>query len=101
MWRFDPKEDPTDNNFRQAGELFRSMSAGEKSRLIANTMRSIGSVDRRIQYRHAAHCILADEEYGRMFVDAAGLRWSKALAYSKLSNDELIEATHLDCCSHG
>lgn len=101
MWRFDPKEDPTDNNFRQAGELFRSMSAGEKSRLIANTMRSIGSVDCRIQYRHAAHCILADEEYGRMFVAAAGLKWSKALAYSKLSNDELIEATHLDCCSHG
>lgn len=99
LWRFDPKDDPTDDCFRQAGELWRSFDEGEKNRLIGNTVRRIGSVDQRVQYRHAAHCILADEEYGRRFVMAAGLDWCKAKELSQLSNDELIAATHLDCCS--
>ena len=95
MWRYDPKDDPTDDNFKQGGELFRLMNETQKEALIDNTARNIAGVDERIQYRHAAHCILADEDYGRRFVKAANLDWDKAVAYSKMTNAELLAATVL------
>ncbi|MCK9479959.1 MAG: catalase, partial [Firmicutes bacterium] len=46
-----------------------------------------------IKYRHAAHCYLADSEYGERFAAAAGLDISKVKELVKLSNNDLIQAT--------
>ncbi|MEG1641431.1 MAG: catalase-related domain-containing protein, partial [Ruthenibacterium sp.] len=95
-WHYDPKNDPTDDNFKQGGELYRLMNETQKAALIDNTARNIESVDEKIKYRHAAHCLLADKEYGERFVAAAGLDLKRATEYSTLTNAALLEATRLD-----
>ncbi|MEG0769704.1 MAG: catalase [Ruthenibacterium sp.] len=93
MWRFDPKDDPTDDNFRAGGDLFRLMNEEQKCALIDNTARNIESCTDNIKYRHAAHCLCADPDYGARFVKAAGLDPEKANALAKLDNTALIAAT--------
>ncbi|MEG1075086.1 MAG: catalase [Ruthenibacterium sp.] len=95
-WHYDPKNDPTDDNFKQGGELYRLMNETQKAALIDNTARNIESVDEKIKYRHAAHCLLADKEYGERFVAAAGLDLKRATEYSTFTNAALLEATRLD-----
>ena len=60
---------------------------------IENTAPDMAPVTENIKYRHAAHCYLADPEYGQRFAKAAGLSLDKVTELSKLSNDELINAT--------
>lgn len=93
LWRYDPKDDPTDDNFRCAGELFRLMNEQQKFELIDNTARNIAPCTENIKYRHAAHCLCADPDYGARFVKAAGLDLCKAQELSKLSHKDLIAAT--------
>ncbi len=93
MWRYDPKDDPTDDNFRAGGDLYRLMPEEQKQLLIGNTARAIAPVTENIKYRHAAHCWLADEDYGRRIAEALGLSPDKARELSRLSNSELIAAT--------
>jgi catalase len=93
MWRFDPKDDPTDDNFRAGGDLWRVLAEDKKQILISNTAGDIAPCTENIKYRHAAHCQLADPEYGRRFSDAAGLDYGKVLELSKLGNEGLIKAT--------
>ena len=93
MWRYDPKDDPTDDNFRAAGKLWRLMTEDKKQILIDNTAGDIAPVTENIKYRHAVHCYLADHEYGERFVKAAGLNMDKVIELSKLNNDELNRAT--------
>ncbi|MEG2451210.1 MAG: catalase, partial [Clostridia bacterium] len=62
MYNYDPKNDPTDDNFRQGGELFRLMTEEKRALLIENTANNIASVTDNIKYRHAAHCYRADRE---------------------------------------
>jgi catalase len=50
-------------------------------------------VTENIKYRHAAHCYLADTEYGERFTKAAGLDFDKVQELSKLDNDELNKVT--------
>jgi Catalase len=93
MWRYDPKDDPTDDNFRQGGELFRLMSPEQKDILIDNTARNIAPCTVNIKYRHAVHCTLADEDYGRRMTEALGLDAAKVAELAKLDNNGLIKAT--------
>lgn len=93
MYAYDPKDDPTDDCFRQAGELYRLMTEDKRALLIDNTARNIESVTDNIKYRHLAHCYLADQEYGDRLVKALGLDAGKAQELSKLSNADLIKAT--------
>ncbi|WP_310602151.1 catalase [Anaerosporobacter sp.] len=93
LYRFDPANDPTDDNFRAGGELYRSMTEPEKQRLIANTVRSINPVTKNIKYRHAVHCYLGDQDYGQRMSQALNLNFRAVQQLSKLSNDELIQAT--------
>jgi catalase len=41
-WRYDPKDDPTDNCFEQPGKLYRLMSEEKKALLIGNTVTGDG-----------------------------------------------------------
>lgn len=45
--------------------MWRVMTEPQRILLIENTARNIASVTKNIKYRHAVHCALADEEYGR------------------------------------
>ncbi|MBN1775752.1 MAG: catalase [Clostridiales bacterium] len=93
MYRFDPKDDPTDNCFRAGGNLWRVMTEDKRQLLIENTAADMASVTKNIKYRHAAHCYLADPEYGERFSMAAGLSFDKVKELSKLSHSELNQAT--------
>ena len=93
MYRYDPKDDPTDDCFKAGGDLWRILTEDKKQLLIHNTAEDIKSVTTNIKYRHAAHCYLADVEYGRRLSEAAGLDFEKVKALSKLDNSELIKAT--------
>ncbi|MEG1804937.1 MAG: catalase [Clostridia bacterium] len=95
VYFYDPKDDPTDDNFKQGGELYRVMTEDKKQLLISNTAADIAPVDERIKYRHASHCYLADKDYGERITKALGLNLEKVIMYSKMSNKELLEATKL------
>ncbi len=96
MWRYDPKDDPTDDCFRAGGDLWRVLTEDKKALLIANTAADIAPVTKNVQYRHAVHCYKADPEYGERFAAAAGLSMDKVLELSKLDNRGLIAATLSD-----
>lgn len=93
MYRFDPKDDPTDDNFRAGGELYRLMTEDKRKLLIENTAADIAPVTDNVKYRHAVHCYLADAEYGERITAAMGLDFDKVKELSKLDNDGLIQAT--------
>ena len=93
MYRYDPKDDPTDDCFRAGGDLWRVLKEDKKQVLIENTVCDMASVTVNIKYRHAAHCYLADTEYGERFAKAAGLNVDRVIELSKLSHGELVEAT--------
>ncbi|MEG0124477.1 MAG: catalase, partial [Clostridia bacterium] len=93
MYRYDPKDDPTDDCFRAGGDLWRVLTEEQKAVLISNTAGDIAPCTENIKLRHAAHCYLADPEYGTRFVKAAGLDMEKVKALSTLSHQELINAT--------
>ena len=58
MYRYDPKEDPTDDCFRAGGDLWRVLEEDKKEILIQNTAADIAPCTVNIKYRHAAHCYL-------------------------------------------
>ena len=93
MYRFDPKDDPTDDNFRAGGDLYRVLTDNKRQILIANTAADISPVTNNVKYRHAVHCYLADKEYGERMTAAIGLDFTKVIELSKLNNNELIQAT--------
>lgn len=93
MWRYDPKDDPTDDNFRAGGNLWRLMTEDKKQLLISNTAADIHPVTKNIKYRHAVHCYHADIEYGVRMTEALELNLDKVKELSQLDNQGLIEAT--------
>ena len=93
MWRYDPKDDPTDDCFRAGGDLWRVMTEDKRALLIANTAADIASVTENVKYRHAVHCFKADPEYGERFTAAAGLCMDKVRELAKLDHAGLIAAT--------
>ncbi|NLN79829.1 MAG: catalase, partial [Erysipelotrichia bacterium] len=93
MYHHDPKDDPTDDCFRAGGNLWRVLTEDKKQLLIENTVEDMTCVTKNIKYRHAAHCYLADVEYGKRFAKAADLDLEKVISLSKLDNDALNQAT--------
>jgi len=93
MYRYDYKDDPTDDCFKAGGNLYRLMTEEKKELLIQNTAADIAPCTQNIKYRHAVHCYLADKDYGKRFSEAAGLDIAKVIELSKISNDELNKAT--------
>lgn len=92
-YHYDPKHDVTDDCFRAAGDLWRLIPENEKEALIKNTAADTATVTDNIKYRHAAHCYLADKEYGLRFAQAAGLDADEVIRLSTMSHEELARAT--------
>jgi catalase len=69
------------------------MTEDKKQLLIENTARNIGPATDNIKYRHAAHCYLADKDYGARIAEALGLDFDRVKKYSKLTHDKLMEET--------
>ncbi|MDR0671276.1 MAG: catalase [Oscillospiraceae bacterium] len=93
MYRFDPKDDPTDDNFRAGGDLYRVMAEDKRALLIENTARDIAPVTENVKYRHAVHCYLADTEYGARITAALGLSLERVKDLAKLDHKGLVAAT--------
>ncbi|GHU83609.1 catalase [Clostridia bacterium] len=93
MMAYEPKDDATDDCFYQAGDLYRLMTPAQREVLIDNTARNIGGVTKNVQLRHAAHCTLADAEYGAKLAAALGLDAAEVLRLSKLTHAQRMEAT--------
>ena len=93
MWNYDPKDDPTNDDFRAGGDLWRVLTEDKKELLIHNTAADIAPVTENIKYRHAVYCYLADPEYGERASAAMGLDLAKVIELSKLCNDDLNRAT--------
>ncbi len=63
----------TDDDFFQAGELYRVMSEEEKARLIDNIVDSMKPVKPEIQHRQIAHFYKADPDYGSRVAQGLGI----------------------------
>ncbi len=93
MWRYDPKDDPSDDCFRAGGNLWRVMTEDKRALLITNTAADIAPVTDNVKYRHAVHCQKADPEYGRRMTEALGLNYDKVIELAKLDHAGLETAT--------
>jgi catalase len=69
--RYDHREGNDDYN--QAGDLYRLMTADQRSRLIQNIAGSMKGVPERIIRLQVSHFTKADPEYGQRVADAVGL----------------------------
>ena len=93
MYRYDPKDDPTDDCFRAGGDLWRVMTEDKKQILISNTAGNIAPCTENIKYRHAVHCTWADPEYGRRMTEALGLCPDRVAELAQGTHAELIART--------
>ena len=89
---YDPKDLPEDC-FKQGGDLWRLIPEDEKAVLIKNTAADMTGVTDNVRYRHAAHCYLADPNYGERMSKALMLDLNKVKELSKLDHAGLKEAT--------
>ncbi|MDR1067438.1 MAG: catalase [Clostridiales bacterium] len=101
IYHYEPKDDPTNNDFDQAGRLYRLMNEEQKQALISNTnanmIQNNISVSPNVRYRHAAHCFLADPDYGERIADCMGLDFNQVKALAGLTHEQLMEKT-MDGC---
>lgn len=95
IYHYDPKDDVTDDCFYQPGDLYRLMEPGQKDALIDNTVRNIMAATDNIKYRHAAHCYLADKDYGARIAEGLDLDMCKVVGLAEMSHAERMEATRL------
>jgi len=97
VYHYEPKDDLNDDTFYQAGKLYNLMSESQKQALVNNTnaamMGNNISVSENVRYRHAAHCYNCDEDYGKRICMAMNLDMNKVIELSKLSHEELMQAT--------
>lgn len=91
--RYNPYEDRTDDCFYQPGNLYRLMTEDKRALLIANTAEDMMPVTANIKYRHAAHCYLADKEYGTRLSEAMCLDLNEVVRLAAMSEKERLVAT--------
>lgn len=93
MDHYNPHDESDDDCFYQAGDLYRLMTEEKRALLIENTERNIAPVTENIKYRHAAHCYLADKEYGERMTKALNLNLDRVIELSKMSHQDRFKAT--------
>ncbi|MBE6288119.1 MAG: catalase [Mediterranea massiliensis] len=91
--RYTPYEERTDNCFYQPGNLYRLMTEEKRRILIENTATDMMSVTENIKLRHAAHCYLADVEYGTLLSEALLLDLNEVMRLAALNEEERLKAT--------
>ncbi|MDR2141247.1 MAG: catalase [Deltaproteobacteria bacterium] len=95
MQCYEPKSDVTDDCFKYPGDLYRLMTEAQRAILIDNTTRNMNGVTENIRLRHAAHCLLADPEYGTRLAQALKVDLAKVTELSKMTHDQRLKATSL------
>ncbi|MDL2253471.1 catalase [Ruminococcaceae bacterium OttesenSCG-928-I18] len=93
IYHYEPKDDQTDDCFYQPAKLYNLMREEQKQVLCENTGRNMEGTTEEVKYRHAAHCFMADEDYGNRICEVMGLDKEKAKKLSALSHEELMAAT--------
>lgn len=88
-----PYDDKTDDCFYQPGDLYRLMNAEQRTALINNTVADIMPVTENIKYRHAAHCYLADKEYGERIATGLKLDMNYVKELAAMTEPERLKAT--------
>jgi len=68
------------NDFEQAGNLYRLMTADQKSRLVSNIVGHLGNAKKEIQERQVAHFYRADTDYGTRIAKGLGLNTDKVFS---------------------
>ena len=92
--RHDRYEYP-DDVFYQPGNLYRLLAEDKKALLIDNTAHEIAPVTENIKYRHAAHCYMADPDYGTRLAKALGLDIQKVESLAQIKDHkERLKQTH-------
>ena len=91
--RYNPYDDHADDCFIQPGNLYRLMTEDKRKLLISNTVDDIMPVTENIKYRHAAHCYLADKEYGTRLAEALKLTLGEVQRLASMSEKERLYAT--------
>ena len=81
------------DDYTQAGDLYRLMDKEARCRLVGNIMAGMASVPKRIQLRQLVHFYRADPEYGKGVADGLGIAVSEFDPLTKLSLPGLIQAT--------
>ena len=61
------------DDYTQAGDLYRLMDDGAKARLVANIVGAMHGVPREIQVRQIGHFLKADPAYGKGIADGLGI----------------------------
>lgn len=92
-YAFDPKEDPTDDNFRQGGELYRLMTEDKRGLLIHNTVLNLEGVTDNVRLRHAVHCYWGDHEYGERIAEGLGIEKGTLKEFDYGDHQALLKAT--------
>lgn len=91
--RYNPYEERVDDCFIQPGNLYRLMAEEKRRELISNTAEDMMPVTDNIKYRHAAHCYLADTEYGTRLADALKLDLNEVKRLAAMSEKERLYET--------
>jgi len=93
MYNYEPKADQTDDTFYQPGDLYRLLTPEKKDFLIENTVRSITPCTDNIKFRHAAHCFLADPDYGTRIANGLCLDLNHVKKLASMTHAERMAAT--------
>jgi len=84
----------TDDDFFQAGELFRRvMTDTDRDHLVGNIVAHLGKAQKRIQRRQTAIFFKADPEYGRRVAKGLGLDVKDVERLASMSQEERVKAT--------
>ncbi|MCL2846276.1 MAG: catalase [Firmicutes bacterium] len=83
----------TDDTFYQAGDYYRALTPDQRTRTIQNTANNIAIVSDNVKYRHAAHCYLADHEYGTRIASALGLCMQTVMGLGQMTREDRLSAT--------
>ncbi|MER2106525.1 MAG: catalase [Solibacillus sp.] len=83
------------NNYKQAGETYRSFSEDEKSELINNLADALVLCDRRIQLAMIAHFTSADVEYGKRVAEAVSKKHVAQGAGTEAANEAVQKSQSL------
>lgn len=85
------------DDYSQAGDLFRLMTPAEQARLIGNIVASIRTVPRDIQTRQIQHFFKADPKYGQVVVETRRVEktvGTQKQEWERSLNQTLTELNH-------
>ncbi len=74
------------NDYKQAGERFRSFEDWERNELVSNLVSNLSACNKEIQERMIRHLVQCDQDYGRRVAEGLGLNVSDYVAAETASS---------------